>query len=175
MDEQMVPGDYTAIVDLIIRSQMDTQSSGNRVGVYSRGLPFTVYEVYPEKDGIVWGRVSSNTGSGTSRFVGLRVTNNLKAHLEKAFSVEPNGDPRKGDDPLANAITLLMKLLRALVTSFRAVDPNQRNYWIGLFFLFLGLTWLASIFTAFAVVGAVMTLESMITSYLAAWINSRNV
>lgn len=85
MDETLVAGDYTALLDLKIRTQMDTQSVTNIVGTYMRGVPFTVYEVYPERNGIVWGRVSSNTGNGTSRFVGLRVTNQLKAHLEKAF------------------------------------------------------------------------------------------
>ena len=108
MDEQMVPGDYTALVDLNIRSQMDTQSTTNQVGVYSRGIPFTVYQVYPEKNGIVWGRVSSNTGSGTSRFVGLRVNTNLKAHLEKAFNPEVN------NDVLVVALTLLTSSINLL-------------------------------------------------------------
>jgi hypothetical protein len=107
MDEQMVPGDYTALIDLNIRSQMDTQVATNRVGVYTRGVPFTVYEVYPEKNGIVWGRVSSNTGSGTSRFVGLRVTNQVKAKLEKAFE-QPQGDS------LVDAIKELTQALKVL-------------------------------------------------------------
>lgn len=87
MDEPLVEGDYTALVDLNIRAAARTM--GNiPVGVYSKGVPFTVYQVYPEDNGIVWGRVSSNTGSGTSRFVGLRVNNQIKAHLEKAFKPE---------------------------------------------------------------------------------------
>jgi hypothetical protein len=115
MEEQMVPGDYTALLDLNIRSQMDTKSTTNRVGVYSRGVPFTVYEVYPEKDGIVWGRVSSNTGAGTSRYVGLRVVNQVKAELEKAFENSSNGDP------LVNAITLLTNAITLLVTEIRTL------------------------------------------------------
>ena len=83
----MVPGDYTALLDLKIRLQMDTQSATNQVGVYTRGVNFTVYEVYPEKNGILWGRVSSNTGTGSSRFVGLRVANQAKAKLEKGLSI----------------------------------------------------------------------------------------
>lgn len=106
MEEQLVPGDYTSLVDLFIRSQMDTQSVTNRVGTYARGLPFAVYEVYPEKNGIVWGRVSSNTGSGTSRYVGLRVANQLKAHLEKAFDIG------LANDPLVNAIRDLTAAIR---------------------------------------------------------------
>jgi hypothetical protein len=108
MEEQMVPGDYTALVDLNIRSQMDTKSVTNRIGVYARGLPFTVYEVYPEKDGILWGRVSSNTGLGTSRYVGLRVTNQAKAKLEKAFEGPPI------NDPLVNAVNALTAAVQAL-------------------------------------------------------------
>lgn len=114
MDEQMVPGDYTALIDLRIRSQMDTKSVTNQVGVYSRGVPFTVYEVYSEKDGIVWGRVSSNTGAGTSRFVGLRVVNQVKARLEKAF------EAKSDHGALLDAIHLLVVEMRLLVAELRA-------------------------------------------------------
>jgi hypothetical protein len=113
VEEQMVPGDYTALVNLNIRTQMDTQSVTNRVGVYSRGLPFTVYEVYPEKNGIVWGRVSSNTGSGTSRYVGLRVTNQVKAKLEKAF------ETMISEAALVNAIVALTSAVRELAAATR--------------------------------------------------------
>lgn len=115
MEEQMVPGDYTATEPLNIRSQMNTKNVNNIVGGYTNGVPFTVYQVYPEKDGIVWGRVSSNTGDGFSRYVGLRVNNRVKARLEKAF--EPGGD----NDPLwsvlrtlTDAITLLTDAVREL-------------------------------------------------------------
>lgn len=108
MDEQMVPGDYTALIDLKIRSQMETQSVINQVGVYSRGVPFTVYEVYAEHNGIVWGRVSSNTGTGSSRFVGLRVANQAKAKLEKAFAVEPE------NNPVVQALDRLTDVVRSL-------------------------------------------------------------
>jgi hypothetical protein len=111
MEEQMVPGDYTALLDLKIRSQMDTQSMTNQVGVYTRGVPFTVYEVYPEKSGIVWGRVSSNTGSGTSRYVGLRVTNQAKAKLEKAFEPESKSSD-SGLADVADAINNLASAIR---------------------------------------------------------------
>lgn len=105
----MKPGDYTSLVNLIIRSQMNTQSSTNQVGIYYQGLPFTVYEVYPEKNGIVWGRVSSNTGEGTSRYVGLRVANQVKAHLEKAFMIDVQ-DPLVGAiESLTTAIYILAK------------------------------------------------------------------
>jgi hypothetical protein len=115
MEEQLVPGDYTALVNLNIRLQMDTQSVTNHVGVYGRGVPFTVYEVYPEKDGIVWGRVSSNTGSGQSRYVGLRVTNQMKAKLEKAFEVKP-----AGTQELANAIGDLASAARDIAEAIRS-------------------------------------------------------
>jgi len=92
MDEQMVPGDYTALGVVNIRLQMKTMPATNIVGGYSNGLPFTVYQVYPEVNGIVWGRVSSNTGDGKARYVALRVNNNVKARLEKAFEL-PGGDP----------------------------------------------------------------------------------
>lgn len=111
MDEPLVPGDYTTLVDLKIRSQMDTESTTNQVGVYMRGLPFVVFQVYPEKNGIVWGRISSNTGAGTSRYVGLRVANNLKAKLEKPFEEQTHSS-----DDVADAITDLGKVLKDLIT-----------------------------------------------------------
>lgn len=87
MDEPLVPGAYTALQKLNIRAAMS--STAGIVGGYSNGEPFTVFEVYPEKDGIVWGRVSSNTGGGSARFAALRVNNHPKANLEKAFEEQP--------------------------------------------------------------------------------------
>jgi hypothetical protein len=109
MDEQMVPGDYTALLDLKIRTQMETQSMTNQVGVYGRGVPFTVYQVYPERNGIVWGRVSSNTGYGTARYVGLRVTNQVKAKLEKAF------DALASENALVDTLRDIAAAIRELV------------------------------------------------------------
>lgn len=114
MDEQMVPGAYTATQALNIRSQMETKSNTNIVGGYSNGSPFTVYEVYPEKDGIVWGRVSSNVGDGVSRFVGLRVNNQVKARLDKA--AEPQKDSLA---ELVNAINLQTSAITLLATVVR--------------------------------------------------------
>jgi len=114
MDEPLVPGDYTTLVDLKIRTQMDTQSDTNQVGVYMRGLPFVVFQVYPEKNGIVWGRISSNTGAGTSRYVGLRVANNMKAKLEKAFETVLTHDPQTA---LSEAVKDLTAAVRALTTN----------------------------------------------------------
>lgn len=115
MEEQLVPGDYTALVNLNIRLQMDTQSVTNHVGVYGRGVPFTVYEVYPELNGIVWGRVSSNTGSGRSRYVGLRVVNQSKAKLEKAF-VEKETQA----DSLVDAMHDIASALRDVADALRS-------------------------------------------------------
>lgn len=107
MNEPLVPGDYTTLVDLKIRSQMDTEVASNQVGVYTRGLPFVVFQVYPEKNGIVWGRISSNTGYGTSRYVGLRVNNNLKAKLEKPFE-----EPSISSNDIVSAIRELTAVLK---------------------------------------------------------------
>lgn len=87
-EEPFVPGAYTATQKLNIRAAMN--STAQLVGGYSNGEPFTVFEVYPEKDGIVWGRVSSNTGGGSSRYVALRVNNHPKVTLEKAFDETPS-------------------------------------------------------------------------------------
>ena len=116
MDEQMVPGDYTALGVVNIRLQMKTMPSTNIVGGYSSGLPFTVYQVYPEVDGILWGRVSSNTGAGKARYVALRVNNNVKAKLEKAFDVEAG----TGAGALAIAIVSLTQVVRELIEVMKA-------------------------------------------------------
>ena len=108
MEEQMVPGDYTAIGVVNIRKQMKTSPATNQIGGYTNGVPFRVYQVYAEMDGILWGRVSSNTGEGQARYVALRVNNNVKAKLERAFEDESTGKD------LVNAITLLATAVRAL-------------------------------------------------------------
>lgn len=57
---------------------------------------------------------------------------------------------------------------------FNGLEVVERNYWLGLALLFVGLAWGVSIATGLTVVGGVMIVESVITSYLAGWINSRN-
>lgn len=52
--------------------------------------------------------------------------------------------------------------------SFMSLDINVRSYWIGLVLLFIGLTWSL---LGCTVVGAVMVGESVLTSYMAAWVN----
>lgn len=127
MEEQMVPGDYTALGPINIRLQMKTMPATNQVGGYMNGTSFRVYEVYSEIDGIVWGRVSSNTGEGRARFAALRVNNNVKVKLEKAFEDEtrnPGNVIDRGRDPMVlmaealegldSAITLLTVAVREL-------------------------------------------------------------
>ena len=60
-----------------------------------------------------------------------------------------------------------------LRAALRTIDRNERNFWLGLLLLFVGLSGSASVFAACAVVGAAMAIESVITSYLAAWLNAK--
>lgn len=87
-EELMKPGDYIALGDLLIRAAMDTTNSQNIVGKFHSGNQFKVFEILPEKNGILWGRISETTGQGQARFVGLRVNNNPKAQMQKAFDSE---------------------------------------------------------------------------------------
>ena len=64
--------------------------------------------------------------------------------------------------------------LQAFIAWLRSRDPNERTYWLGLLMLFVGLTWLVSMSVALTVVGMGMAAESVITSYLAALLGSRN-
>jgi len=115
MEEQMVPGDYTALGAMNIRLQMKTTPASNQVGGYMNGTLFRVYQVYAEANGIVWGRVSSNTGEGQARFVALRVNNNVKAKLEKAFEEDTSNSPLENAfNGLADAIRLLTIVVREL-------------------------------------------------------------
>lgn len=60
-----------------------------------------------------------------------------------------------------------------LITKLNALERSEKNWWLGLLMLFIGLTWSESIYRALVIVGAVLAIESVITSYLAAWVNSR--
>lgn len=52
-------------------------------------------------------------------------------------------------------------------------DRNEFTYWVGLFLLFIGISASVSIATALTVIGAAMSLESVLTSYLATWISEK--
>ena len=67
----------------------------------------------------------------------------------------------------------MRRSITALFAWLRSLDPNQRNYWMGLFLLLIGLTFFASFPLALTVVGGVMAVESVITSYLAGLLKSR--
>lgn len=66
-------------------------------------------------------------------------------------------------------------MLTRLRATLQGIDKMQRTYCLGLVMLFVGLTGLVSVFMALTVTGAAVVVESTITSYLAALINSRNV
>ena len=54
----------------------------------------------------------------------------------------------------------------------RSMDRNEITYWLGLLMLFIGLCLSKSAATALISVGAVMAVESVVTSYLATWMAS---
>jgi len=58
-------------------------------------------------------------------------------------------------------------------TWLRSLDRHEIRYWAGLLMLFGGLAWSVSIATALVVAGAVITVESVITSYLATWFSEK--
>jgi hypothetical protein len=73
----------------------------------------------------------------------------------------------------AEEVHRLRKFFSASMKRLRSLDRNEKTFWMGMLMMFIGLTWWASLFVALIVVGALMVGESVITSYLAAWINSR--
>jgi hypothetical protein len=60
-----------------------------------------------------------------------------------------------------------------MMTWLRSQDRNDLTYWLGLLMLFVGLAVGVSAETALVIVGAAIAGESVITSYLAAWIGAR--
>ncbi len=54
---------------------------------------------------------------------------------------------------------------------FSSLERSEQTYWIGLVLLFIGLALGVSVATALSVIGAVIVLESVVTSYMAAWSN----
>ncbi len=63
--------------------------------------------------------------------------------------------------------------MKTFVTWLRSQDRNDLTYLLGLLMLFIGLAVSVSTETALIVVGAAIAGESIITSYLAAWIGAR--
>ena len=60
------------------------------------------------------------------------------------------------------------------IFSWLPKERSEKIYWLGLILLFVGLTWSESLFRALTVVGAIMVVESVVTSYLAALLGSRS-
>ena len=60
--------------------------------------------------------------------------------------------------------------MKRFFESLRTMDQNQRNYWLGLLLLFCGLTWSL---IGLTVVGAVMVVDGVLTSYLVVWLSAR--
>ena len=54
-----------------------------------------------------------------------------------------------------------------------ALDRSEKTYWLGLALLFIGLSLGVSAAAALTVTGAVIAIESILTSYLASWIGTR--
>lgn len=64
-----------------------------------------------------------------------------------------------------------MKVFLAWLAS---IDRNELTFWLGLLLLFIGLVVGVSVATALIVTGAIVTGESILTSYIAQWFGSRN-
>ena len=56
----------------------------------------------------------------------------------------------------------------------QSLEREEVTYWVGLALLFTGLTIRVSIATALIVTGAVIALESVVTSYLATWLTVKS-
>jgi hypothetical protein len=121
MEEEFRPGDYTALGNMNIRAAMTTLVDANLKGRYFNGEPFKVYEVYQEKDGIVWGRVSSNTGGGQLRFVGLRVNNHPKAQM---VSTQRMGTDERMDARMVERMDGLDERMDGIEQRMRALETR---------------------------------------------------
>lgn len=61
-----------------------------------------------------------------------------------------------------------------MILWIKSLNRNEVTYWVGLALLFVGLSLRVSVATALIVIGAVITLESVFTSYLATWFSLRD-
>jgi hypothetical protein len=68
----------------------------------------------------------------------------------------------------------MKKFFSDFLKPLRSMDRNDLTYWLGLIMMFVGLTWLVSVFVALTVVGLGIAIESVITSYLVTWFNTKN-
>lgn len=64
--------------------------------------------------------------------------------------------------------------MRKIFAAFQALDRNERFYMLGLILMLIGLTYAISLFIAMAVVGGIMVVESVLTSYIAGSLNARS-
>ena len=60
------------------------------------------------------------------------------------------------------------------MNALKSLEREEVTYWVGLALLFVGLTIRVSVATALIVTGAVIALESVVTSYLATWLAFKN-
>ncbi len=60
-----------------------------------------------------------------------------------------------------------------VLTWIQRQDRQDLTFMVGCLLLFLGLSISVSVATALSVVGAVLAIESVLTSYVAAWISTR--
>lgn len=60
-----------------------------------------------------------------------------------------------------------------VLTWIQRQDRQDLTFMVGCLLLFLGLSISVSVATALSVVGAVLAVESVLTSYVAAWISTR--
>lgn len=58
-----------------------------------------------------------------------------------------------------------------MILWIKSLNRNEVTYWVGLALLFVGLSLRVSVATALIVTGAIITLESVLTSYLATWLS----
>ena len=60
-----------------------------------------------------------------------------------------------------------------MLNFLRSLDKNEVSYWLGLILLFIGLRQGVSTATALVVVGSILTLVSIITSFFLTWLSAR--
>jgi hypothetical protein len=104
IQEPLVEGVYQSLLDWLQISTKRDPLSAN-VGRLMKDEFFFVFQVYPEENGIVWGRISSNIDGLGLRVVPLRVANRPKAILVKKLA---------GNDDGNNLVTTIGELTTAI-------------------------------------------------------------
>jgi hypothetical protein len=107
------PGLYQIATDLtFLEIRASRSSTVPSVGKYFKNDTFSIYNVYPESGGIIWGATSSNPAE--TKAVGMRVENRDKVIFVAPFpNTAGTDDSTDGSGDVATALREIAAAIRS--------------------------------------------------------------